>query len=73
MNRGQEFQVAATSTPRARLWAASPAAAVAQYVRTFRPEPGSNVILRAVDNHAQTELFAVTQQGPRRLGPGARP
>jgi hypothetical protein len=67
MNREQEFQVAATSMPRARLWATSAAAAVAQYVRAFRPEPGSNVILSPVDNQAQAELFAVTQQGPRRL------
>ena len=69
MNLWQEFQVAATSTPDARLWAESPTAAVAQYVRAFRPEPGSNVILRRVDNHAEAELFAVTQLGPRRLRP----
>jgi hypothetical protein len=69
----QEFQVAATSTPPARLWAASPAAAVAQYVRAFNPKPGSNVILSPVNNHAQAELFAVTQHGPRRLEPGGDP
>lgn len=67
MNREQEFQVAATSMPAARLWAASPAAAVAQYLRAFRPEAGSNVILSPVDNDALAEIFAVTQQGPRRL------
>jgi hypothetical protein len=67
MTGEQEFQVAATSTPAARLWAASPAAAVAQYVRAFRPKTGTNVILSPVKNHAQAELFAVTQHGPRRL------
>ena len=67
MSREQEFRVAATSKPSARLWASSPAEAVAQYVRAFRPEPGSNVILSPVGNHAQAELFAVTQLGPRRL------
>jgi hypothetical protein len=66
-SREQEFQVAATSMPGARLWAASPAAAVAQYLRAFRLEPGSNVILSPVDNNAQAELFAITRQGPRRL------
>ena len=73
MSRAQEFQVAATSRPGARLWAASPAAAAAQYVRAFRPELGSNVILSPVDNDANAELFAVTQQGPRRLLLGAGP
>ena len=73
MSREQEFQVAATSTPPARLWAASAAEAVAQYVRTFRPKPGSNVILSPVNNQAQAELFAVTQHGPRRLRPGGDP
>jgi hypothetical protein len=65
--REQEYQVAATSTPPARLWAASAAEAVAQYVRTFNPKPGSNVILSPVNNQAQAELFAVTRHGPRRL------
>jgi hypothetical protein len=73
MSREQEFQVAATSTPAARLWAASPAAAVAQYVRAFRPKPGSNVILSPVNNDALAELFAVTQLGPRRLQAGGDP
>jgi hypothetical protein len=68
--RRQEYQVAATSTPPARLWAASAAEAVAQYVRTFNPKPGSNVILSPVNNQAQAELFAVTRRGPRRLLPG---
>ena len=71
--REQEFQVAATATPPARLWAASAAEAVAQYVRTFNPKAGSNVILSPVNNHAQAELFAVTQHGPRRLRPGGEP
>jgi hypothetical protein len=70
MNREQEFQVAATSTPPARLWASSVAKAVAQYVRAFNPKPGSNVILSPVNNHAQAELFAVTRHGLRRLLPG---
>jgi hypothetical protein len=69
----QEFQVAATSTPGARLWAPTPAEAVAQYLRVFRPELGSNVILRRVDDHGQAELFAVTRQGPKRLKAGWQP
>jgi hypothetical protein len=71
--RQQEFQVAATSTPPARLWAANAADAVAQYVRAFNPKPGSNVILSPVNNQAQAELFAVTQYGPRRLRSGWDP
>ena len=71
--REQEFQVAASSTPPARLWAANAAEAVAQYVRTFNPKPGSNVILSPVNNQAQAELFAVTQYGPRRLRSGWDP
>ena len=71
--RQQEYQVAATSTPPARLWAANAAEAVTQYVRAFNPKPGSNVILSPVNDQAQAELFAITQHGPRRLQSGGEP
>jgi hypothetical protein len=73
LRRQQEYEVAATSTPPARLWAANAAEAAAQYVRAFNPKPGSNVILSPVNNHAQAQLFAVTRQGLRRLRPGEDP
>jgi hypothetical protein len=71
--RRQEYQVAAdVDTPGPAVGAASAAEAVAQYVRTFNPKPGSNVILSPVNNQAQAELFAVTRHGPRRLLSGRR-